>query len=175
LNREEKAAIVEELIGKLADAKIAIVTDYRGLTVPEFQELRRELRKNDAEIRVAKNTLLRRAVKGTSFEPMEEFFKGTTAITVSNTEPVAPAKILTEFAKDHPMVELRAAVMGEKTLTPADLAVLAKLASREVLLARLLSVMQAVPTNFVQVLNGVPRKLVYMLQAVKEQKEQADN
>ncbi len=73
------------------------------------------------------------------------------------------------------MVELRAAVMGEKTLTPADLAVLAKLASREVLLARLLSVMQAVPTNFVQVLNGVPRKLVYMLQAVKEQKEQADN
>ena len=175
MNREEKAAIVEELIGKLADAKIAIVSDYRGLTVPEFQELRRELRKNDADIRVAKNTLLRRAVKGTSFEPMEEVLKGTTAITVSNTDPVAPAKILTEFAKDHPMVELRTGVMDGKILTTADLAALAKLPSREVLLAKFMSVMQAVPTNFVQVLSGVPRKLVYLLQAVKEQKEQADN
>ncbi|MBU0479792.1 MAG: 50S ribosomal protein L10 [Proteobacteria bacterium] len=173
MNREEKATIVEDLSGKFAKAKIAIVTDYRGLTVPELEELRCELRKNNAEIRVAKNTLLRRAVEGTLFEGIGDFFKGTTAVTVSYDDPVAPAKVLTGFAKSHPQLEIRSASLGGKTLTTAELVALSTLPSREALLGQLLSVMNAVPTGFVQVLSGVPRKMLYVLKAIGDQKEQA--
>ena len=102
MNRDEKAAVVADLSGKFDKAKIAIVSDYRGLTVSSFEQLRRELKKNNAEIRVAKNTLLRKAIQGTPFEVMTSQLEGTTAITVSYADPVAPAKILTEFAKNHP-------------------------------------------------------------------------
>ena len=175
MNREQKVSAVEELNSKFASAKIAIVSDYRGLTVPVFQELRQNLRKNNAEIRVAKNTLLRLAVQGTAYEGMTEYFKGTTAITVSNDDPVAPAKILDEFAKGHPEFSIRTAILDGKMLSSADLTALSKLPSKEVLLATLLSVMQAVPTSFVRVLSGVPLKMVYLLQAVKDQKEQVEN
>ena len=112
MNREEKASVVEELSGKFSEAKIAIVTDYRGLTVPALQELRHDLKRNDAEFRVAKNTLLRRAVQGTDFEGLQEFFVGTTAITVSSSDPVSPAKIISDFSKDHPELFIRSAVLG---------------------------------------------------------------
>lgn len=172
MNREEKTTIVEELSGKFAKAKIAIVTDYRGLTVSSFQEVRRELKKNNSEIRVAKNTLLRRAVKGTAFESMENYLSGTTAVAVSYSDPVAPAKILVEFIKNNPKLVIRGAILEGKVLSQEDLVELSKLPSKEILLSKLLSVMQAVPTNFVQVLSGVPRKFMYLLTAIKNQKEQ---
>lgn len=172
MNREEKASIVSELSDKFAKAKIAIVTDYRGLTVSELEELRVELRKCDSEVRVAKNTLLRRAVEGTEFEQMTEHFTGTSALTVSYDDPVGPAKILVEFAKGHEKLQIRGAVLEGKVLTVADLSALAKLPSKDILLSQLLSVMQGVPTSFVRVLNAVPQKLVYALQAVSDQKEQ---
>ncbi len=175
MNRDEKASVVEQLNDKFSKAKLAVVTDYRGLSVPAFQEIRRSLRESNTEIRVAKNTLLRRAVKGTSFEAMEDHFQGTTAISVSYEDPVAPAKALTDFAKNNPQLEIRGAVLDGKALTADDLLALAKLPSKEVLLAKLLSVMQAVPTNFVQVLNGVPSKMVYLVQALKDKKAQEEN
>ena len=172
MNREQKAAEVEDLNGRFAKAKIAIATDYRGLTVADFQELRIELRKNNAEIRVAKNTLLKRAVQDTSFEQLQEHFTGTTAITVSYDDPVAPAKVLTAFSKEHDQLEIRGGMLDGKTLSVDDLNALAKLPSREVMLSQLLSVMQAVPTGFVRVLNAVPQSMVFALQAIKEKKEQ---
>lgn len=175
MNREEKAAVVEEFSDKFAKAKIAVASDYRGLTVPDFQELRRELKKIDAEIRVAKNTLLRRAVEGTSLEGLTEHFVGTTAVTVSYDDPVGPAKILVDFAKTHPELAIKAAVLEGKNLALDDLVALSKLPSKDVLRATLLSVMQAVPTSFVRVLNGVPQKMVYMLQGVHDKKAQTDN
>ena len=175
MNRDEKASVVEELSSKFAQAKLAVVADYRGLSVPAFQQIRRLLRDNNSEIRVAKNSLLRRAVQGTSFEAMDDQFKGTTAVTVAYADPVGPAKALTDFIKDNPKLVIRSAVLDGKTLTPEDLLALAKLPSKEVLLAKLLSVMQAVPTSFVQVLNGVPRQLVYLLQAYKDKKAQEAN
>jgi len=173
LNRDEKASVVEELREKFARATIALATDYRGLTVPVFQKVRRELKNSNAEIRVAKNTLLRRAVEGSSFENLKEHFQGTTAITVSYDDPVSPAKILTDFAKENPQLVIKGAVLNGNLLSAEEISALAKLPSREVLFAQLLMLMQAVPTNFLQVLAGVPRKLLYLLQAVKEQKEQA--
>ena len=175
MNRDEKAAVVADLSGKFAKAKIAIVSDYRGLTVSSFEQLRRELKKNNAEIRVAKNTLLRKAIQGTPFEVMTSQLEGTTAITVSYADPVAPAKILTEFAKNHPELQLRSGVLDGKALTVDDLKALSTLPSKEVMLATLLSVMQAVPTSFVRVLNAVPLSFLYTLQALKEKKEQQSN
>ncbi len=172
MNREEKGSIVQELTDKFAKAKIAIVTDYRGLTVTELEELRIALRECDSDVRVAKNTLLRRAVEGTPYELMSEHFKGTSALTVSYDDPVAPAKVLVDFAKGHDKLQIRGAVLDGKALNVEDLTSLSKLPSKEILLSQLLSVMQAVPTSFVRVLNAVPQKLVYALQAVQDQKEQ---
>lgn len=171
MNREKKAEVVAELQGKFGDAKIAFVTDYQGLTVPVLEKLRRDLHSNDAEFRVAKNTFLRRAVQGTEFEELEGFFTGTTAVAVTSSDPVQPAKILSEFAKDHPEFSIRTAAMGGKLLGEAEITALSKLPSKEVLLGQLLSVMNAVPTGLVQVLSGVPRTFLYGLQAVKDQKE----
>ena len=175
MNREEKVAEVAELSGKFAKAKIAIVTDYKGLTVPVLQELRHNLRRNDAEFRVAKNTLLKRAVEGTEYMGLQEHFEGTTAVAVSYGDPVSPAKILTDFCKDHPELKIRQAALEGKLLSADDITSLSKLPSKEVLLGQMLSVMNAVPTGLVRVLSGVPRTFLYALQAIKEQKEQAAN
>ncbi|MBW2466190.1 MAG: 50S ribosomal protein L10 [Deltaproteobacteria bacterium] len=175
MNRNEKVAEVEELSGKFAKAKMAIVTDYKGLTVPVLQELRHNLRRNDAEFRVAKNTLLIRAVEDTEFKGLQDQFVGTTAITVSYGDPVSPAKILAEFAKDHSELQIRSALLDGKLLSPEDITALSKLPSKEILLGQMLSVMNGVPTGLVQVLSGVPRTFLYALQAIKEQKEQAAN
>jgi large subunit ribosomal protein L10 len=172
LNRDEKASVVQELSDKFAKASIAVVSDYRGLTVSEFEELRIALKKCDSEVKVAKNTLLRKASYSTSFASLSEHFKGTTAVSISYGDPVSPAKVLVEFAKAHEKLAIRSAVLDGKLLSLADLTALSVLPSREVLLGQLLSVMQAVPTSFVRVLNAIPQKLVYALQAVKDKKEQ---
>lgn len=172
MNRDEKASIVQDLSEKFGKAKIAIVSDYKGLTVSEFEELRIALKKCDSEVKVAKNTLLRRATEGTDFATMSDHFKGTTAITLSYDDPVGPAKVLVNFAKDHNELEIRSAVLEGKELSRDDLTALSKLPSKEVMLAQLLSTMQAVPTGFVRVLNAIPQKLVYALQAVQDQKDQ---
>lgn len=173
MNRDEKATIVEELKGKFATAKIAIVTDYQGMSVPVLEGLRRELKKSTAEIRVAKNTLLRRAVEGTAYEEIAEACKGTTAVTMSYDDPVAPAKALVDFAKKNPQLTIRVACMDGKVLSADDLVALSKLPSKEVLLGQLLSVMNGVPTSFVRVLNGVPTNFLHALNAIGSQKEQA--
>ena len=172
MNRDEKASIVQDLSEKFGKAKIAIVSDYRGLTVSEFEELRIALKQCDSEVRVAKNTLLRRATEGTDFAKMSDHFKGTTAITLSYDDPVGPAKVLVDFAKKHDELDIRSAVLEGKELSRDDLSALAKLPSKEIMLAQLLSTMQAVPTSFVRVLNAIPQKLVYALQAIHDQKEQ---
>lgn len=173
MKREEKASIVEELNGKFSKAKIAIVADYRGMSVAKLESLRRELKKSNAEIRVAKNTLLRRAVQGTSFEGIGDFFKGSTAVAISYDDPVAPAKAMTGFVKANPEFVIRSAAMEGRVLSANDLVALSSLPSREVMLGKLLSVMNEVPTSFVRVLNGVPTKMVYLLNALAEKKGQA--
>ena len=175
MNREEKVAEVAELSGKFAKANIAIIADYKGLTVQILQELRHNLRRNDSEFRVAKNTLLIRAVEDTDYKGLQEHFVGTTAVTVSYGDPVSPAKILTDFCKDHPELKIRSASFGGKLLSVDDITSLSKLPSKEVLLGQMLSVMNAVPTGLVRVLSGVPRTFLYALQAIKDQKEQAAN
>jgi large subunit ribosomal protein L10 len=171
LNRDEKASKVSELNETFGKAKFAVVTDYRGLKVTELEKLRRELKKNEGQIRVAKNTLLKLAVQGTEYEALSEFFTGTTAVAVSFADPVASAKALTGFAKEYNALSIRSAVLEGKTLSAEDVVALSKLPGKPELQAKLLGTLAAVPTGLVRVLNGVPSKFVYVLQAIKEQKE----
>ncbi len=175
MNRDEKSAIVSELNDSFSRAKFTVITDYCGLTVSELEELRSELRKCDSEIRVAKNTLLKKAVTDTDSASLSDEFTGTTAVVMAYADPVSPAKALTKFADGHAKFKIRCAALEGDKLTIGDLIALSKLPSREVLLGQLLSVLNAVPTGLVQVLSAVPRTFLYGLRAIEEQKEQTGN
>jgi large subunit ribosomal protein L10 len=171
LNRDDKVDRVRELNETFNRANFAVVADYRGLKVTELEKLRSELRQNQSQIQVAKNTLFKLAVKDTEYEGLSDSFSGTTAITFSFEEPVATAKILADFAKEFDSLQIRNGVMDGKLLSAEEVKAIAKLPSREQLLGQLCGVLSAVPTNFVRTLNGVAGNLVCVLQAVKEQKE----
>ena len=171
MNRDEKASKVSELNETFSKAKFAVVTDYRGLKVTELEKLRRELKQSEAQIQVAKNTLLRLAVKGTEYEALSEYFTGTTAVAVSFADPVASAKALTGFAKEYEALSIRSAALDGSLLNADDVLALSKLPGKPELQAKLLGTMAAVPTGLVRVLSGVSRNFVYVLQAIKEQKE----
>lgn len=170
---EEKKKIVEDLRERLQRSKVIIVTDYKGLNVTKITDLRRKLREAQIEYQVVKNTLLVRASEGCEAEVLKDVFKGPSAIAMSFEDPVAPAKVLTEFAKENKELEIKAGVLKGKLLDPAAIKALSALPSREALLGQLLSVMNAVPTGFVRALSDVPRRMLNVLLAVKEQKEAA--
>lgn len=173
MNRDDKSAIVAELNDKFNRAKFSVVADYCGLTVSELEKVRTELRGCNTEIRIAKNTLLKRAVTDTTCESLTDDFTGTTAIVMAYDDPVLPAKVLAKFAEDHEKFELRSAVLEGEKITVDNIVALSKLPTKDVLLGQLLSVMNGVPTALVRVLSEVPRTFLYGLQAVKDQKEQA--
>lgn len=173
MNRDDKAAIVDELNSMFSRAKFSVVADYCGLKVSDLEKIRKELRDCKSEIRIAKNTLLKRAVADTSSESLADDFTGTTAIVTAYDDPVAPAKILAKSAEAFKKFELRSAVLEGEKITVDNIIALSKLPSREILLGQLLSVMNGVPTALVRVLSGVPRTFLFGLQAIKDQKEQA--
>lgn len=170
---DKKKEIVDELKQRLARAQVAILTDYKGLNVAAINDLRRKLREENIEFQVVKNTLLLRAAEGTDTALMKDQFTGPSAIALSYEDPVAPAKVLTQFAKDNKALEIKAGVMSGKFLDFTDLKALAELPSREVLLGQLVGVLNNVPTSFVRVLAEVPRQMLNVLNAIKDQKEAA--
>lgn len=171
MNRESKAKKVGDLKDTFAKAKFAVVADYRGLKVNEFEQLRASLREQGGQIQVAKNTLLKLAVQDTDFEGLTQDFAGTTAVAVSFDDPVGSAKALADFTKDNEALVVRSAVFEGKMLSSEDLVALSKLPSKDQLLGQLCSVLNAVPTKLVRTLNAAPSNLVYALQAIKDQKE----
>jgi len=173
LNKSEKQQLVEELHQKFTESKIVILTDYKGLDVDTINALRRKLTESNIEYRVVKNTLLARASEDTDVALVKDHFKGPTAIALSYDDPVSPAKVLSEFAKDNDKLEIKIGVMSGKLLDLNAIKSLSALPSREVLLSQVLSTMNGVPTALVRALNNVPEKLLYALQAIKDQKEAA--
>lgn len=169
---EEKQKIVADLREKFLKSKIVIATDYKGLDVEAINELRRKLRDAGVEYKVVKNTLLTRASEETDVAVIRESFEGPSAIALSYDDPVAPAKVLTEFAKDHNKPEIKMGVLDGKLLDLAGIKALSALPTREVLLSQVLSAMNGVPTAFVRVLSAVPASLLNVLQAIKAQKEE---
>jgi large subunit ribosomal protein L10 len=172
LNIESKKQFVEALHERLKKSSVVIVTDYKGLDVAAMTELRSKLRQAHVEYQVVKNTMLRRASEGTGAEVIKGEFKGPSAIALSMDDPVAPAKVLTEFAKTNNKLEIRVGVLDGKKMNIENIKALADLPSREELLARVLATMMAVPTSLVTALSDVPRRMVNVLQAIKDQKEQ---
>jgi large subunit ribosomal protein L10 len=168
-----KAEKVTALHTKFVDAKAAILADFSGLNVQQMAELRSHLRQAVVELQVVKNTLARRAVEETSFVPLEHHFVGPTSVAFSQHDAVAMAKALTEYAKREPKLSLRVGFIEGQLLSPAQIAALAELPPREVLLARMLASVQSPLAGFVGVLQGVLRQFVYALQAVKDAKEKA--
>ena len=175
MNRDEKVTIVSDLSQSFSRAKFAVVADYCGLKVSEFQKIRVELKNCNSEIRVAKNTLLKRAVTDTGSAALGDDFSGTTAVIMAYADPVEPAKVVTKFANDNEKFKIRSAVLDGEKIGVDKLIALSKLPSKDVLLGQLLSTWKSVPTGLVQVLTGVPRTFVYALQAIKDQKAATDN
>jgi large subunit ribosomal protein L10 len=170
---DEKRAIVDELSEKFAQSQVVIATDYKGLDVQTINSLRRQLREAGVQYQVVKNTLLIRASEDNDVALIKDIFKGPTAIAYSYDDPVAPAKVLTDFAKENDNLEIKAGVMGGKALDVAAIKALASLPSREQLLGQLLSVLNGVPTQLVRLLNAVPQQALNVLVALKDQKEEA--
>ena len=162
---------VATLHAEFAEAKGAILSDYRGLNVQQMAELRGRLREAAAEVQVVKNTLARRAVEETDLEQLGEYFVGPTSVALTVNDVVAMAKTLTEYAKGEPTLKLRAGLVEGKVILPQDIAALAALPPREVLLARLLGGMQGPVAGLVGVLHGILRQLLYALIAIREAKE----
>ncbi|MDI6688162.1 MAG: 50S ribosomal protein L10 [Desulfobacterales bacterium] len=173
MKRDEKKKIVEDIRKRFSESKIVILTDYKGLDVENINELRRKLKNSEVEYKVAKNTLLMIASEGTDAELIKDSFKGPSAVALSYTDPVVPAKILIEFAASHEALEIKVGVMGGKMLDLTAIRNLSALPSREVLLGQVLSVMNGVPTALVRALNDITVRLLNVLQAIKEQKEAA--
>jgi large subunit ribosomal protein L10 len=173
VNREEKSKIVDDLQERFSKSKVVILTDYKGLDVAKINELRRKLRESDTEFKVVKNTLLIRASENTDVSVIKDSFKGPSAIALNYEDPVAPAKILTEFAKDNKALEIKVGVMNGKEIDLDSIKSLATLPSREVLLGQVLSAMSGVTTGLVRALNDIPARFMNVLQAIREKKEAA--
>lgn len=169
---EKKDQVVQELKEKAAKAQIGILTDFSGLNVEAMTQLRRQVKEAQGELKVAKNTLLRRAAEEAEvLAPINDQFIGPNALALGYGDPVALAKLLVKFAQDKPLFfKIKAGALGGQVLSPQDVEALSKLPAREVLLAQFLGVLQGVPTALVTVLSGVIRNLLNVLVALKDEK-----
>ena len=173
MDRSQKAAIIEAMKAKADSASIAVMTEFKGMTVEESTDLRVALRKAGGEYHVIKNTLGRIAFTDSKHDVIKGEFHDNTAVALGFDDPVEVAKALSKFAKDSKTLILRGGSIDGKPMTVADVEALSKLPSREQLLAQLLATMNAVPTNFVGLLANVVRGLLYALKAIEEQKGKA--
>lgn len=168
---ETKQAIVAEVAAVAAQAPVLVGLDLSGLTVGELTRLRREARRADVYLKVVKNTLLRRAVEGTAFECVRDAAKGPLMVAFSRNEPGAAARMVRDFRKANPKVEIRLVAVAGRLLRPEDLDGVAKLPTREEALAQLLGVLQAPIAKLVRTLAAPHAKLVRTLAAVRDNKQ----
>ena len=161
---------LDEIKSKIEKAKVAIVTEYRGLTVEEITDLRRELQKNNGDYMVTKNTLAKLAVKGTEYEVLTDLFKGPIAIAFGFEDQVAPAKVLVDFVKKVKKGEIMGAALDGQIFDAKETKKLAELPSKEELYAKLLGSINSPASGIVGSMNAVMSSLVRAIDAVAKQK-----
>lgn len=171
ISRKQKQLVVQELVENLGQAKGAVLADFKGINVNKLTELRQQLRQEGIEFKVVKNTLAKRAASELGLEELHPYLEGPTGIAFSLEDPVAPAKAISGFIKANRMLAIKAGLVEGKVISDAGVQSLADLPSREVLLAQVVGGIAAPLSGFVNVLQGPMRKLVYALEAIREQKE----
>ncbi len=168
-SRKLKEKKVEEIKADLQDSKVVVLTDYRGLTVTEINELRRSLQETGAQYKVVKNTLTRLAMRELGLEGLEPHLQGPTAIAYGYDDPVVPVKLLVKFSKGNEHLEIKGGFLENNILDTEELRQIAQLPSRDVLLSKVLSCFQSPLTGMLGVLQGNLRNLVFVLNAIREQ------
>ncbi|MFH1091977.1 MAG: 50S ribosomal protein L10 [Pseudomonadota bacterium] len=171
MRRKEKEAVVSKISTALKGSTALFLTDFQGLKVSEMSDLRRKVGEAGGRYTVVKNTLLKLAVKGTDSEVISELLVGNNGLGTAKGDPVPLAKALMDFAKKNDKLAIKAGLMSGRLLTSDDVRSLSVLPSREVLLAKMLGTMNAVPGNFVRLLAAVTLNFLYALAAVRDQKE----
>lgn len=172
LNRQDKAAVIEEVKELVSGASAMVIAEYRGLTVEAVTKLRANARKQGVQLRVAKNTLVRRAVEGSPFAGLSDQFVGPLVYGFSS-DPVAVAKVIAQFAKDNEKLVIKAGAMGEQILDVPAIQQLATMPSREELLAKLMATMNEPIAKFVRTVNEVPARFVRTVAAYRDAQEKA--
>lgn len=171
MTREEKVQSVADLQARFNRAKVAVIASAKGLNVAKTEQLRRSLRKVGGEFKVAKNTLTRRAVQDTAFEKMDGLLNGPTGLVFGYEDPVAVAKVLVDFAKENDKVSIRAGVLESRVLEAEAIDQLAKMPSKEVLIAQLLGLLQAPASQLLRTMQEPSARFVRLLDAVRGRSE----
>jgi len=166
MKKSEKTALVEDLSNSFGRASIALVSEYRGMTAAESTEMRKRLRAVRGEMRIAKNTLVRHAIKGTKYEALDSNLGGQISLILSYEDPVVLAKTFTSFGPLGDKLKLRGAVLDGKVLTAAEVEALSKLPSREVIFSQLLGLLNAPATQLVRLLNEPGSYLARVIDAI---------
>lgn len=170
--REQKELSVKEIREKLANSRSTIFADYKGLNVARVTELRKRMRAAGVEMKVVKNTLTRIAASELGYGAINSKLEGPTAAIFGVTDPVAPAKVLDAFSKEFKFTfDIKGGIVEGKVIGTNDVKALAELPSKEVLIAKALGTLQAPIVGFLNVLQGNARELVYVLEAIRKQKE----
>jgi large subunit ribosomal protein L10 len=174
MNRDDKAQAISELEGAIGSATNAFLIDFKGITVPQVTELRKQVRESNSKYIVVKNTLALIAVKDSPLKSLENAFTGPTAVAYNTTDAVALAKALTKFAKDVPTIQFKGALLNGQAVPASEIQNIANLPSREELIAKLLYLMQHPIRGLATVLQGNIRKFAVVLDQIAKQKGESN-
>jgi len=169
LNKREKEQVVTDLQKQIEQYKAVVLTNYRGLNVEQMTQLRRRLREEKIAYNVVKNTMMKLASKGTDLEKLNDYFEGPTAIAIAYGDPISMAKILSEFQKNQPILEIKAGLIEGKVASPEEVKSLASMPSKEVLLAQILGGSRIIKDKIIGTIMSVLQPVVGAIQARVDQ------